>query len=262
MSENSGLRMASTSPMLMVPVLMVPAELDDPARLPACSLCPEAPPSPPAAAVPCARPPPSRHLPGPPGARPRRRARTSRPRSSRREEYQLELADLQLLATDQVALLDPFPVEVGAVQRADVMDGEAAAVAAPDLGVPAGHGDVVEEDVRLGMPAHGHDVLVEQEAAAGVGAPADHQHRGAVAQLLDGGGDLFLDLSFEVLRGEADGGGRVVRGRHQRGPTIRAEVGPLGVLVTALSAEHTALRALGSDDQPPRVLPCAALFGG
>src|SRR5919198_1069490 len=43
---------------------------------------------------------------------------------------QLVLADLQLVAVGQLVGLDPAPVDVGAVQRAEVVDVEA--VAAPD----------------------------------------------------------------------------------------------------------------------------------
>src|SRR5574341_711727 len=99
-------------------------------------------------AAPCARPnPASRHLPDPPGARPRRRGRTCGPRSASGKEHQLELADLQFVPADQCALFDPLTVEVGAVERADVVDGEGPVVAPPDLRVPAGHGDVVQEDI-------------------------------------------------------------------------------------------------------------------
>src|SRR6266540_7469091 len=98
-------------------------------------------------------------------------------RSAAGEEDQLELADLQLVAGDQVAVLDPLPVEVGAIERAHVVDGEAAA-ATGDLGVAARHGDVVQEDVALRVAAGGHYLLVEQEAAAGVGPPPDDQHGG------------------------------------------------------------------------------------
>jgi hypothetical protein len=165
------------------------------------------------------------------------------PGSTAGEEHQLELADLELVAGDELAVLHPLPVQVGAVQGADVVDGEAAGATA-DLGVAARDGDVVEEDVALGVASGGHRLLVEQEAAAGVRPAADHQHGGVLPQLLDRGDHLFLDLSFEVLGGQADRGGRVVRGRDQRGPTVRAEVGPLRVLVTALRAEHAALPGL------------------
>src|SRR4029450_2272518 len=71
------------------------------------------------------------------------------PGSTAGEEHQLELADLELVAGDALALLHPRPVQVGAVQGADVVDGEAAGATA-DLGVAARDGDLVEEDVALG----------------------------------------------------------------------------------------------------------------
>src|SRR4029453_18381529 len=120
------------------------------------------------------------------------------------------------------------------------VDGEAVGAAA-DLGVAPRDGDVVQEDVALGVAAGGDRLLVEQEAAAGVRAPPHDQHGGVLAEVLDRGEDLFLHLSFEVLGGQADGGRGVVRRAGQGGPAVRAEVGPFGVLVTALSAEHAAL---------------------
>src|SRR5215208_7378760 len=223
MSGNSGLRIPSTSPMLMVPV---------------------APGSSAGRPEPAAAPPP----PGRDGTLRWTGSRMTLPATSGStagEEHQLELADLQLVAGDELAVLDPLAVQIGAVEGPDVVDGEAVGAAA-DLGVAARDGDVVQEDVALGVAAGGHRLLVEQEAAAGVRSAPHDQHGGVLAQLLDRRDDLFLDLSFEVLGGEADGGGRVVRGRGQRGPTVRAEVGPFRVLVTALSAEHAALLGLRS----------------
>jgi hypothetical protein len=222
MSGNSGLRIPRTSPMLIVPVTP-----DGSASWPG----PEA------------------SAPPPPGRGGTLRWTGSRinparhPGTTAGEEHQLELADLELVAGDELAVLHPLPVQVGAVQGADVVDGEAVGAAA-DLGVAARDGDVVEEDVALGVAPGGHRLLVEQEAAAGVGPAPDDQHGGVLAQLLDRGEDLFLDLRFEVLGGQADRGGGVVRGGDQRGPTVRAEVGPLRVLVTALRAEHAALPGL------------------
>src|SRR5215216_5373497 len=222
MSGNSGLRIPRTSPMLIVPVAP-----DGSAGWPEAAASP--------------RPP------GRGGVLRWTGSRMALPATSGStsgEEHQLELADLELVAGDQLAVLDPLPVQVGAVEGADVVDGEGAVGAAADLGVAARDGDVVEEDVALGVTAGGHRRLVEQEAAAGVGPAPDDQHGRVLTQLLDRGDDLFLDLSFEVLGGQADRGGRVVRGRDQRGPKVRAEVIPLRVLVTALSAEHAALPGL------------------
>src|SRR3712207_2191527 len=98
MSGNSGLRIARTSPMLMVPVA------------PGFSACrPE----------PEAAPPP----PGRDGTLRWTGSRMTLPATSRStagEEHQLELADLQLVAGDELAVLDPLAVQVGAVERADV----------------------------------------------------------------------------------------------------------------------------------------------
>src|SRR3546814_11282324 len=108
------------------------------------------------------------------------------------DEQQLERADLELVAIREGRVLDPLPVEVRAVERADV--GQAVAVVGlADLGVPAGHGDVVEEDDAVGGAPRGHDRLVEGEAGAGGGAAGDHEHAatwagpGAVAPAPPGG---------------------------------------------------------------------------
>src|SRR5207245_10922381 len=121
-------------------------------------------------------------------------------RSTAAEEDQLDLADLERVPADQLALLDPLAIEVGAVQRADVVDGEGPLLPAPDLRVPPGHGDVVQEDVALRVPSGGHHVLVEEEPAACVRPATNDQHRRAVTQLLDRSSDLFLHLSLQVLR--------------------------------------------------------------
>src|SRR5918999_1021944 len=91
--------------------------------------------------------------------------------------HEAELADLHLVAPGQRRDVDRLAVDVGAVEAADVVHREAAALAV-ELHVPAADGDVVEEDVAVGVPAGGGDVLVEQEAAAGVwGPPYDQQGR-------------------------------------------------------------------------------------
>ncbi len=74
-----------------------------------------------------------------------------------RVEHQAVLADLDLVAAGERRLVDPVPVDVGAVEAAHVADLEA--VVGPDeLGVPAGDRDVVEEDVAVRVPAGRGDV--------------------------------------------------------------------------------------------------------
>src|SRR3954451_2621687 len=60
------------------------------------------------------------------------------------QEHQAVLADLDLVAPRQGGGLDPLPVEVGAVEAADVAHDEATALP-QELRVPARDGDVVEE---------------------------------------------------------------------------------------------------------------------
>src|SRR5215475_4917048 len=81
------------------------------------------------------------------------------------QEQQPELADLDLVPADQLGLLDPLPVHVGAVQAAHVAHGEPGTVPV-ELGVPPGHGHVVEEDVAVRMAARGGQLAVEPEPDA------------------------------------------------------------------------------------------------
>ena len=89
---------------------------------------------------------------------------------------ELVLADLDLVAVGEPVGLDPAPVDVGAVERAEVVDVEAVA-AADEQRVVAGDGDVVEEDAGVGAAADADPVVVDGEAltgaaAAGCGSPA------------------------------------------------------------------------------------------
>src|ERR1700683_2023085 len=68
------------------------------------------------------------------------------------EEEQPELADLDFVSAGKLRLLDTFPVHVGAVEAADVADGEPEALTV-ELGVPPGDRHVVEEDVTVRVPA-------------------------------------------------------------------------------------------------------------
>src|SRR6478609_11946451 len=68
------------------------------------------------------------------------------------QEQQPELADLHLVPPGQLGLLDPLPVYVRAVEAAHIADGEPGAVPV-ELGVPAGGGHVVEEDVAVRVAA-------------------------------------------------------------------------------------------------------------
>src|SRR5579884_563406 len=78
------------------------------------------------------------------------------------QEHQPELADLHLVTVAQPTLVDAFPVDVGAVQRAHVPYHVLASLA-DELGVTAGDGDVVEEDVALGVSAGFGRVVLEHE---------------------------------------------------------------------------------------------------
>src|SRR5690606_5679621 len=74
-------------------------------------------------------------------------------------EHQPELADLHLVTVAERRRLHPLPVDVGAVETADVPHRERAAVAV-ELRVPPRHRHVVQEDVAVGVPAAGGHVVV------------------------------------------------------------------------------------------------------
>src|ERR1019366_8221854 len=87
-------------------------------------------------------------------------------RGLRREtgiEHEPELADLDLVAGLEDGLVDPLPVDVGAVQGADVVNQEGITLA-PESRVLARYRDVVEEDVAVGVTPRADLVRVEQES--------------------------------------------------------------------------------------------------
>src|SRR5262249_61782322 len=83
------------------------------------------------------------------------------------QEDQPELADLDLIARSQDGFLDPLPVDVRAIQAADIPDAERAAMPV-ELGVPPGHRHIVQEYVAVRVPADQCQVTAQQEPAAGV----------------------------------------------------------------------------------------------
>src|SRR3954471_13767624 len=172
--------------------------------------------------------------------------RLTRPRPG--QVHQAELADLHLVATGEGGDVDRLTVDVGAVQAAHVVHGEATALAV-ELHVPPADGDVVQEDVAVGVPTGGGDLLVEQEAAAGVGAALDHQQRRPGGEGLDGAGvgvrgrlaDLSL-LAGVLATDLGDDAGRLADPLGAQSRTaLGAESAALGVLVATSSAEHVGL---------------------
>src|SRR4051812_13811395 len=81
------------------------------------------------------------------------------------EVRELVLADLQLVAVLQLVRLDPAPVHVRAVERAEVVDVDAVA-AAHEQGVVARDGHVVEEHLGVGAAADRHLVASHEESLA------------------------------------------------------------------------------------------------
>ena len=118
------------------------------------------------------------------GARRGRASRSRAPGSSRAED-ELVFADLQLVAVGEAPRLDALAVDVGAVERAAVVQVPVAA-AAHEQRVVARDGDVVEEDRRVGAPSDRHALAVDREALAGAtAAGADDERRGVRGDLGD-----------------------------------------------------------------------------
>src|SRR5579875_2992569 len=74
------------------------------------------------------------------------------------QKHQAELADLNFVAVGQHRRIDRLAVDIGTVETADVDDVELVALQ-PEFGMPTAHGDVVEEDVAVGMAAGRRDRL-------------------------------------------------------------------------------------------------------
>src|SRR3954463_13388624 len=93
------------------------------------------------------------------------------------EVGELVLADLQLVAVLQLVRLDPAPVDVGAVQRAEVVDVDPVAPAYEQR-VVARDGHVVEEHLGVGAATDRHLVARHEERlAAAAAARADDERR-------------------------------------------------------------------------------------
>src|SRR3954467_11880423 len=153
---------------------------------------------------------------------------------------ELELADLQLVAVLEPVRLDPVAVDVGAVQRAEVV--EVVVAAAPDeQSVVARDGDVVEEDVRVRAPPDRHAVGVQREALADAPAARPDDERRA------GVGHDVAAVDGTGLAGLVDavGRGRRVAGLPAGALAARREVGAAArAVVRALGVDEAALRAV------------------
>src|SRR2546423_15144682 len=90
------------------------------------------------------------------------------------QENQPELADLHLVPVGQHRGVPWLAVDVGAVEAAPIHHDEVSALAA-ELGVPARHRDVVEEDVAVRVTTSARGGPIEQKARTGVRATPDHQ---------------------------------------------------------------------------------------
>src|SRR4051794_26746114 len=153
---------------------------------------------------------------------------------------ELELADLELVAVLEPVGLDAMAVDVGAVERAEVVEVVVAA-AAHEQGVVARDGDVVEEDVGVRPPADGHAVGVQREALADAPTPRADDERGALV------GDDIADVDRHELAGLVD----AVR----RGGRLALRAGGLLTCRTQVrAAARAVVRALGVDEAALRAV--------
>src|SRR4051794_26404765 len=143
------------------------------------------------------------------------------------EEGQLELADLQLVPVLEPVRVHALPVDVGAVERARVVE-QPVPAAAHERRVLARDGDVVEEHVGLGRPPDRHPLAGERKGLADAPAPRADDQRAAL------GGDVADVDGLELARLVVDhvGRGRDVLllrlWRPLEGAALRAVVRPLG----------------------------------
>src|SRR3954454_4536802 len=122
------------------------------------------------------------------------------PELSAGDVRELELADLQLVGVLEPVRLDPVAVDVGAVERPEVVEVEVAA-AAHEQGVVARDRHVVEEDVGVRPAADRQPVAVEREALADAPAARADDEYGAVLRGV-------VEVDRDELAGLADAVGR------------------------------------------------------
>src|SRR3954454_22101938 len=114
---------------------------------------------------------------------------------------ELELADLELVAVLEAVGLDAPAVDVGAVERPEVVEVEVAA-AAHEQGVVARDGDVVEEDVGVRPAPDRHAVAGQREALPHAAAAGADDQDGAVrGRVVEVDGDQLAGLADAVGRG-------------------------------------------------------------
>src|SRR5436190_16712724 len=138
--------------------------------------------------------------------------------------------------------LDPPAVDVGAVERAEIVD-VVAVLAVDDERMVARDGDVIEEHGRIGGAADAHSVLVDREALArAAAAGADHERRARPVHRL-------LEIDGLVLAGLVDAVAH--RRRLLLGALRSTEIGAaLLAVVRALGVDEAALRTV--DRRHPR----------
>src|SRR5215213_8889436 len=153
-----------------------------------------------------------------------------------REVGQLVLADLQLIPVLEAVGVDAAAVDVGAVERAGVVEVPLAR-AAHELGVVARDRDVVEEDRGVGRAPDHHPLAAQGERLPDPPAARADDERAAL------GRDVSDVDRTQLARGLVDD----VRGRRDvvaRGLVGALEGAALGTVVRPLTDDEAALWAM------------------
>ena len=108
------------------------------------------------------------------------------------------VADLHVLAGLEAHLVDVVLAHIGAVEGPQVPHEEAVPVT-DEGGMLARDGDVVEEDLAVGVPPGESGLGVQQEASTEVRALAHHQQRAVRGQVLDRADDPARETGLAVL---------------------------------------------------------------
>src|SRR3712207_5099195 len=157
---------------------------------------------------------------------------------SARQVGELVLADLELVAVLETGRLDPAAFDLGAVERAEVVQ-EPRAGAAHEHGVVARHRDVVEEHLGVRRAADRHALAAQRERLPD--APAarpDDQRAGLGRHIADVDGPQLARRLVDDVRG----GVRLLATGRLRGAEVRTALGAV-------------VRPLGDDEPAPGAVP-------
>ena len=177
-------------------------------------------------------------------ARPRPGSPVAR-RRCRKTSLNLPICTSSPLASAR--LLDALAVEVGAVERADVAHARSRRAAAHELGVAARDGDVVEEDVAVGMAAGPGDLARRARTCDPAFGPRLTTSMPAPSGRSSSATVTSSSAGVRRRRRDERDGGRPRRGVLERRAARRAEVRPGGLRCPQLLQNTSATSAIGAE---------------